>query len=75
MEMILHAPSAMPESPKPCGRTIKPETEDIAAKHQGKCLISGVLLVCGTFLVCGMCDVPMGLFYVWCLGCVLRMII
>ena len=73
MEMILHAPSAMPESPKPCGRTIKPETEDIAAKHQGKCLISGVLLVCGVFLVCGMCDVLMGLFYVWCLGCVRRM--
>ena len=45
MEMILHAPSAMPESPKPCGRTIKPETEDIAAKHQGKCLISGVISV------------------------------
>ena len=45
MEMILHAPSAMPESPKPCGRTIKPETEDIAAKHQGKCLISGVICV------------------------------
>ena len=62
MEMILHAPSAMPESPKPCGRTIKPETEDIAAKHQGKCLISGLLLVCG------MCDVLMGLFYMWCLG-------
>ena len=53
MEMILHAPSAMPESPKPCGRTIKPETEDIAAKHQGKCLISGVLLVRGVVLVCG----------------------
>ena len=54
MEMILHAPSAMPESPKPCGRTIKPETEDIAAKHQCKCLISGVLLVSGMFLlVCG----------------------
>ena len=50
MEMILHAPSAMPESPKPCGRTIKPETEDIAAKHQGKCLISGIfLLVCGCY--------------------------
>ena len=62
MEMILHAPSAMPESPKPCGRTIKPETEDIAAKHQGKCLISGVLLVYGLFLACGMFFLVCGVF-------------
>ena len=35
MEMILHEADKMPESPKPCGRTIKPETEHIAVKHQG----------------------------------------
>ena len=39
----------------------------------GVFLVFGVLLVCGTFLVCGMCHVLMGLFYVWCLGCVRRM--
>ena len=35
MEMILHAPTDMPQSPLPCGRTIKPETEQIADKHRG----------------------------------------
>ncbi|KAF6035719.1 hypothetical protein EB796_005972 [Bugula neritina] len=36
MEMILHSAEKMPDSPKRCGRTIKPETEHIAARHQGK---------------------------------------
>jgi len=35
MEMILHSAEKMPDSPKRCGRTIKPETEHIAARHQG----------------------------------------
>jgi len=35
MEMILHSAEKMPDSPKRCGRIIKPETEHIAARHQG----------------------------------------
>ena len=38
--MILHEADKMPESPKPCGRTIKPETEHIAARHQGIAVIT-----------------------------------